>query len=157
MRRTKQILRGLAQIGRRAQSGPGSVRGATTNDWSMDDPLARAPRITVSPAVVADLLSLKAADGPVVFTDGEHELVVMVPIEQYREQLLALARYRAEEGNAQALSTARSAVLDPEELAALLSEWDHSRKPHPVGPPTADGVRAVRLSDPPQRRVRRNG
>lgn len=120
------------------------------NRWSTDDPLEGAPRIAVGPAVVDDLEALRAADRTVVLTDGEAELVVMVPVEQYRAQLLALARHRVEESNAQALATGRDAVLDRDELDALLAEWDHSQGPRPQRPP-ADGKMPVRLSAPPRR------
>lgn len=165
MRRTQEIVRGLARLARRPQSRTPRPAGDSmkTEPWATDDPLADAPRINVGPAVVADLNTLRAANRPVVLSDGEQELVVMIPVEQYRAQQLALARQRAEAGarqTATAASVARSAVLDPSEIDALLADWDHSQAPAPVGPvgqsagPGGDRGRSVRLSDPPRRRSR---
>lgn len=122
------------------------------NRWSTDDPLQDAPRIAVNPTVVADLETMRAADRPVVLTDGESELVVMVPVEQYRAQLLALARMGVEDSNAQAVSTGQQAVLDPDELDALLAEWDYSQGPRPAPSVTRDESDSVRLAAPPRRR-----
>lgn len=170
MRRTRQIVSGLTRLARRPQSRsprpitepePPESRPepepieAHPEGCSPDDPLADAPRVKVNPAVVSDLEALRAADHPVVLTDGAQELVVLVPVEQYRALQATLARLRAEQSAQQTVSAARTAVLDPAELDALLTDWDHSRGPGPVGPPTADRVRPVRISDPPQRRLSR--
>lgn len=153
MRRTDQIIGGLNRVGRRPRpltSRP--ERGPMSRRWPSEDPLESAPRITVGPAVVEDLKALRAGERPVVLSDGEQDLVVMVSVEQYRAQLLALARQRTEESNAQALSATQKAVLDPDELDALLADWDHSRGPRPAGPPGLEKGRSVRISDPPGRR-----
>lgn len=153
MRRTEQVIDGLARVGRRPQSVMTPVeRGAMSRPWPSEDPLEDMPRVAVGPAVVADLKAMRTAERPVVLSDGEEDLVVMISVEQYRAQLLALDRQRAGESNAQALTTTQQAVLDPDELDALLSDWDHSRGPRPAGPPPLDRTRAVRISDPPGRR-----
>ena len=152
MRRTRKIVRELTRLARRPQSkSPRATRDVMSERERAADPLAGAPRITVSPAVVADLQTLRAADRAVVLTDGENELVAMVPVAQYRAQLAALANLEAADPGASTES-----VLERDELDALLADWDHSQEPRPLGPPTADRVRAIRLSDPPRRRVRRN-
>ncbi len=153
MRRTKQFVRGLARIARRPQSmSPRPSRGVMS-ERRTPDPLEQAPRITVSPAVVADLAALRASDRPVVLTDGERELVVMVPVEQYRAELARLAQLADKTPTGPADSV--ESVLERAEVDALLADWDHSQGPRPLGPPTADRVRAVRASDAPPRRIRR--
>lgn len=144
------------RLRRRTSAPPSGVSPVEPDRPDPDDPLRATPRIPVGGAVVADLETLRAAERAVVLTDGQTDLVVMVPVELYRAQLVALAHHVAGRGNAAAASASRHAVLDQEELDALLSDWDHSRGPRPVGPVGSDPPRKARVSDPPGvRRLRR--
>lgn len=98
----------------------------------VDSTLLMGPRVAVGEEVAAELNRIRASGRPVVVTDGAHELVAVVPIELFRQLVQALARDDAGEGR-------RShRVLEPDELHALLAEWDVSQPPAPFGPPGDD-------------------
>ncbi|MEZ4436360.1 MAG: hypothetical protein R3F65_28505 [bacterium] len=96
-----------------------------------------SPRIAVGEDVATDMARIRASGRPVVITDGEQELVAVVPIELYREMLAALAHLETE---ATAAHGPRHTppVLEPDELDALLAEWDITDAPRPVLPPADD-------------------
>ena len=97
-----------------------------------------SPRIAVGEDVATDMARIRASGRPVVITDGEQELVAVVPIELYREMLTALAHLETERSS-EHLPLHTPPVLEPDELDALLAEWDITDAPRPMLPPVDDG------------------
>lgn len=101
-----------------------------------------SPRIAVGEDVATDMARIRASGRPVVITDGEQELVAVVPIELYREMLAALAHLETER-TSEHTPLHTPPVLEPDELDALLAEWDITDAPRPMLPP-ADDARELR-------------
>lgn len=117
--------------GRRAKSLP---RRETPSQRPTESTLLMSPRIAVGEDVATDMARIRATGRPVVITDGEQELVAVVPIELYREMLAALAHLESEP-TADHTPRHTPPVLEPDELDALLAEWDVTGPPRPVLPP----------------------
>lgn len=106
----------------------------------------RVPRVSVGREVVADLNILNDGGRDVILTDGERDVVALVPIERYR-LLLALAEQAIEDPGA-----STEAVLDRGEIDLLVAGLDDTTPPmvHPpprFDPETLDEI--VSLSIPP--------
>ncbi|MCB9528154.1 MAG: hypothetical protein R3F65_02485 [bacterium] len=107
----------------------------------LETTLLMSPRIAVGEDVAADMRRIRAGGRPVVITDGQQALVAVVPIELFRELIAVVS---GDEHRPHATPP----VLEPDELDALLADWDVSQPPAPLLPPS-DG-RSVRDSEPPR-------
>lgn len=105
--------------------------------------LLMSPRIAVGEDVAADMRRIRASGRPMVITDGQQALVAVVPIELFRELIAAVS---GDDGDRQPRVT--PPVLEPDELDALLADWDVSQPPAPLMPPSEG--RSVRDSEPPR-------
>lgn len=95
--------------------------------------LLMSPRISVGEEIAADMERIRASGRPVLITAGREELVAVVPIELYREMLTALARLEVDRGEHVPRHT--PPLLEPDELDALLADWDVTGPPRAVLPP----------------------